>query len=278
MHPIEHLRYVARAEGADPVTLAAEAAHALGAFDGDPAGLVAAARRLVARHPAVGPLWWMCSRVLVAADPGAEGSRAARELEDDPTSGVLAAALPDEARVLIVGWPSTIVPALASRGDVEVLAADDGTGVDVGRLLGRVDVAVLDVTTEGVGAAAAVADVVLIEAGAMGPDAALARPGSHAAAAVARAAGRTVWLVAPAGTVLPSPVYAAAEAATLDDDEPWESGLDRVPLALVDRVVGPDGPVDPAAAAAAHGCPVAPELLRAARTPGSHDRGSGGVR
>ncbi|QYG93985.1 hypothetical protein HC251_17120 [Iamia sp. SCSIO 61187] len=269
MHPIEHLRYVARAGGADPVDLASEAAHALGAFDDDPAGLVAAARQLVARHRAVGPLWWLCSRVLVAPEPMAEGLAAARELEADPTDGVLAAFLPDEARVLIVGWPATVVPALARRGDLDVLAADDGTGVDVGRALARVDIPVLDVPSQGVGAAAATAEVVLLEALAAGPAAALCAPGSRSAAAVARAAGRTVWLVAGVGRVLPGPTYDACAAGAVDPDEPWEADLDVVPLDLVDRVVRTEGPVDVATGVASPGCPVAPELLVPARTPGS---------
>lgn len=270
MHPIEHLRHVARAGGVDPVDLVAEAAHALGAFDGDPAGLVAAARQLVARHPAVGPMWWMASRVLLAADAALEARRAAADLERDPTAGVLATALPDEARVLIVGWPATAVAALARRGDVEVLAVDDGTGVDVGRLLGRVDVEVVDVATEGLGAAAAAADLVLLEADAAGPGGGLCRPGSRAAAAVARAAGRTVWMVTAVGRLLPAPAFDACRAGVRDDDEPWEAGHDLVPLDLVDRLVGPDGPVAAADALARLTAPVAPELLRSARTPGSH--------
>ncbi|HYI61235.1 MAG TPA: hypothetical protein VEW93_05460 [Acidimicrobiales bacterium] len=261
---------MARARGVDPVDLVAEAAHALGAFDDDPAGLVAAARRLVARHPAAGALWWMCSRVLVAADPAAEGRRAAAEVEGDPTAAALAAALPDEARVLVVGWPGTVVPALARRGDLEVLAADDGTGVDVGRVLARVDVDVVDVPTEAVGAAAAAVDVVLIEAVAAGPAGALAARGSRAAAAVARAAGRTVWLVAPVGRVLPAPLFAACTDAVLDTEEPWESDHDLVPGPLVDRVVGPAGPVEPTEGLGRATCGVASELLRPARTPGSH--------
>lgn len=273
MHPIERLRYVARAGDADPVPLVTEAAHALGAFDGDPAGLVAAARRLVALHPTVGQMWWMCSRVLVASHPRTEARSATALLEGDPTAPLLAEALLDEARVLIVGWPPTVVPALARRGDVLVLAADDGTRVDVGRLLSRVDVTVLDVPAEGVGEAAATADVVLLEAVALGPDAALAAPGSRAAAAVARAAGRTVWLVAPVGTVLPAPVFAACTEAAIDPDEPWGSGHDLVPLALVDRVVGPSGVVEVAVGTTTAVAPVAPELLRAGRTPGSHHGG-----
>lgn len=269
MHPIEHLRYVARTGGADPVDLVAEAAHALGAFDDDPAGLVAAARQLVARHRGVGPLWWMCSRVLVAAEPRREAVAAARELEDDATAGVVAAFLPDEARVLIVGWPPTVVPALARRGDLDVLAADDGTGVAVGRALARVDIPVLDVVSQAVGAAAAAADVVLLEAEAIGPTSALAAPGSRAAAAVARAAGRTVWLVVPVGRLLPGPTYEALLAAAVDAEEPWEADRDVVPLDLVDRLVGLDGPVEVAEGLRAPTCPIAPELLVPSRTPGS---------
>lgn len=269
MHPIERLRYVARAGGVDAVDLVSEAAHALGSFEGDPAGLVAAARRLVARHPAVGPMWWMCSRVLVAADPEAEGLRATAELEADATSAVLAAALPDDARALVVGWPATAVGALVRRGDVDVLAADDGTGVDVGRVLSRVDLDVVEVPSEAVGAVAASADVVLLEAEAVGPDAALAAPGSRAAAAVAAAVGRTVWLVAPVGRVLPGPLWHACLGAAVDEEEPWEADVDVVPLALVDRIVGPDGPVD-IDVGAVTADPVATELLTPARTPGSH--------
>ncbi|HEV7721910.1 MAG TPA: hypothetical protein VGO60_11520 [Iamia sp.] len=224
----------------------------------------------MARHPAVGPLWWLCSRVLVAPDPMVEGLAASAELADDPTDGVLAAFLPDESRLLIVGWPPTVVPALARRGDLDVLAADDGTGVDVGRALGRVDIPVVDVTTQAVGAAAATVDIVILEASVAGPTSAVCAPGSRAAAAVARAAGRTVWLVTPVGRVLPGPTYDACLAGAVDPDEPWESDLDVVPLDLVDRIVGVDGPVDVATGVRTPGCPVAPELLVKSRTPGSH--------
>ena len=47
MHPIERLRYVARAAGEGPGLLAGEAAGALAAFADDPQGLVTACRRLV---------------------------------------------------------------------------------------------------------------------------------------------------------------------------------------------------------------------------------------
>lgn len=270
MHPIEHLRHIARSGGVDPVDLVAEAGHALRGFADDPAGMVAAARRLVARHPAVGPLWWMCSRVLVAPDPVAEVADSVVALDGDPTADVLRAELPDDATVLVVGWPPSAVSALARRGDVEVRAVDDGTGVDLARVLSRVDLDVVDVATQGLGEAAASADVVVIEALAAGPASALCAPGSRAAAAVARAAGVAVWLVAPTGRVLPAPVYAACRAAAVDDREPWETDIDTVPAELVDRAVGPSGVSDPASVLASPDCPVAAELLRGARTPGSH--------
>ncbi|MBA3655450.1 MAG: hypothetical protein H0W70_14800, partial [Actinobacteria bacterium] len=105
MHPIERLRYVARARGAGPTALGREAAGALAGFADDPPALVTACRRLVDRHPTDGPVWWLAARVLAAADPGSEAWRAAEELADDPTPGELAAGLPGDATVLLVGWP-----------------------------------------------------------------------------------------------------------------------------------------------------------------------------
>ncbi|NLV54873.1 MAG: hypothetical protein GXY13_04590 [Acidimicrobiales bacterium] len=283
MHPIERLRYVARSGGGDDVELVAESARALASFADDPAGLVAAARRLLVRHPTSGPMWSMAARLVTAADPWAEAAAVASAAEDDPVPAALAAALPDEATVVVVGWPVSVLAALVRRGDATVLAVDDGSGVDVGRVLARVDVEVVDVPAEGVGAAAAHADVVALEAVALGPDAAIASPGSRAAAAVARHAGGTVWLTAPAGSVVPAAVYAAGPAAALTSRPVGGGGAvgsfgsfghDEVPLDLVDRVVGPDGPVEPAEAARWAG-PLAPELLRGGSTPGTHRPGRG---
>src|SRR5687768_16760346 len=103
MHPIERLRHVARADGARPSLLVQEAASALASFGSDPAGMVTACRRLVDRHPAVGPMWWLAARVLCADDPVAEAFRAAGEVEADPTPRVLAARVPMEGAVAVVG-------------------------------------------------------------------------------------------------------------------------------------------------------------------------------
>ena len=111
MHPIERLRFVARATGADTDLLARETAGALAGFADDPAGLVMACRRIVARHPLSGPLWWLCSRVLVDA-------------------------VPDGARLLTVGWSGPLKASLGRRGDLTVLT----TGCNaVGRSRSRVD-------------------------------------------------------------------------------------------------------------------------------------------
>ncbi|MCA9793579.1 MAG: hypothetical protein KC910_17330, partial [Candidatus Eremiobacteraeota bacterium] len=75
----------------------------------------------------------------------------------DPTVDELAHALPDGARVAVVGWPDRLAQAFARRGDVEVRVIDvDGDGPGFVRHLERLDVDAVDVA--GSGAAAAVAD------------------------------------------------------------------------------------------------------------------------
>jgi len=67
-HPIERLRWAARNEGDGPRLAGLQAARALGGFNGDPAGLVTACRRLVQRQPAMGPVWWVTARMLTTPD------------------------------------------------------------------------------------------------------------------------------------------------------------------------------------------------------------------
>src|SRR5438270_648824 len=187
MHPIEHLRYVARASGADPAVVAAEAAEALTEMARmQPAGLGPACRRLIERHVTAGPVWWLSARMLREDDPVAAGRRAADELRHDPTSGHLADALAEGATTLVIGWPDVTSGGLRRRGDVEVLVVDWASEGDqfVRRLRERGSDAEL-VSESGVGPAAVVADVVLVEAMAAGPAGVLAAPGSMAAAAAA---------------------------------------------------------------------------------------------
>jgi hypothetical protein len=261
VHPIERLRHVARAGSVDDVLLVREAAAALASLGDDPAGMVTAARRLLDRHPASGPMWWLSARILSAADPLAEAWRAADELERDPTGRELALALPDDATVVVVGSSPVLLSALPRRGDLTVLVVDSYGSGD--RLLDRLvaaDVEALEVPDAGVGPAAAAGDVVVLEAALLGPTGFVAQPGARAAAAVARHAGVAVWLAAGCGRALPGRLWEAA-CARLEDDEPWDADVEVVPLELVDTIVGPGGP-SPAGEPVRADCPVAPELLK----------------
>ncbi|MBA2626082.1 MAG: hypothetical protein H0U89_10820, partial [Acidimicrobiia bacterium] len=86
MHPIERLRYVARAGSAEQRELVSEAATALGGLGDDGPGLVLSCKRLVERQPTSGPMWWLCARLLRAADPRGEAWRCVGEIDGDPTA------------------------------------------------------------------------------------------------------------------------------------------------------------------------------------------------
>lgn len=117
MHPIEHLRHVARAGLVEPGRLAREAASALIPCTADPAELVVACRRLLDRHPAAGPLWWVASTALTAAEPRNALVDAIGLLDDDPTHEY-------EAEMRLEG-PACVVRAWA-LGPVGALVTLDG--------------------------------------------------------------------------------------------------------------------------------------------------------
>ena len=83
---MERLRYVARADGAGIASLVEAAARALAGLDDDHAGLVTGCRQMVDRHPSVGPMWWLTSRMLCADRPRDEAWAVVEALESDPTS------------------------------------------------------------------------------------------------------------------------------------------------------------------------------------------------
>lgn len=264
MHPIERLRYVARAEGADPALVASEAASALAAVArGDPAGLLPACRRLIGRHLTAGPVWWLSARLLGSSDVAAEARAAAGELAEDPTGRHLAGAIPDDATVLLVGWPDVAAAALRRRGDLEVLVVDGGgEGAALARRLADAGNDVALVSDSGAAAAAVVADLVIVEARAAGPSGVLAAPGSHASAAVGSRSGASVWAVAGTGRVLPAALWEALLARFDAGGEPWERDAELVPSDLLGAFVGPEGPVGVVEGLAASTCAPAPELLR----------------
>lgn len=270
MHPIERLRYVARAGAVDPAVLVQESVGALAGLDDDPGGLLLSVRRLLARHPASGPLWALCARMLTSAEAASEGFRFAAAVEDDPTPRELAKALPDDARITVLGWPDLIGETFRWRGDVQALVIDArGEGSSFARRLQANEIDAVDVDESGLGAAAARSTVVVLEASAMGETGLLAVPGSLAAASVARTFGVAVWVVAGEGRMLPPPLWAAVLAAQPEIGSPSPSGRlsgalgaadEHVPIELVDAVIRPNGIADVETALAEPDCPPAPEL------------------
>lgn len=274
MHPIERLRYVARASGADQALLVRETAQALAAFHDDPAGLVAACRRIVDRHPTSAPLWWLCARVLTSPDGQREAWRAVDEIVEDCTPAELGLALPQDATACVIGWPELVGEALPRRGDIEVLAVDAlGEGSGLVRRLLQSGLDAVDVPTAGLGAAVAAADVVLLEAVAVGPAGFVGVSGSLAAATVARHHEVPVWLVAGVGRLLPARMWEALAARHITHAaDPWDLDEEIVALELVDQVCGPVGLDAPAVALRRTDCPVAPELFDAGNAPGTYRR------
>jgi translation initiation factor 2B subunit (eIF-2B alpha/beta/delta family) len=267
VHPIEHLRYVARAQGADPASLVEETAHALGSMRFDPAGLVVACRRVVERHPFTGPLWWLCSTVTTSAEPFEAVWELADEIRRDPTARELAANLPDDATIVTIGDPQLVGEGLVRRGDVRVLAFDaDHTASSFLRRLERHDVDIEPVDAGVAGAVIRHADVVLVEALAVDQERAIVPIGSSTVAAIAFASATPVWLVAGLGRRLPA-TYLDAMVARIDrlvdgGSDPWELEVEVLPLSLVTDVVGPVGRVPMGPPAIVAECGVAYELLR----------------
>lgn len=264
VHPIEHLRYVARARGADASTLVREAAVALGSLRADHANLVIAGRRIVERHPGAGPLWWLCARLLTSDDPSRLAWELVDEIEADPAPRTIAAALPDEATVLTIGWPDVAGEAIGRRPDLSVLCADSRfEASSFMQRLERVDVDCEPVPPEALARAAAVADLVVVEAAAACPDRILAPVGSHVLAAVARSVGTPVWLAAGIGRRLPVQyVDEIASRLVAADPAVWDLDLDDLPVSLVTHVATGEGVGDDLAAALRADAPFAPELLR----------------
>ena len=262
VHPIERLRYVARARGADAESLVRETAGALRGLGLDPSGLVVACRRIVERHPTAGPLWWLCARMLTSPEPMAAAREAVAEVAADGTVDELAAAIPDGATVVTIGWPDLVGMAVARRGDARVLAVDAGhQASSFVQRLERVDVESELVPTEAAALAIASADLVLVEADALDTTRILAPTGSALLAAAAGLSGTPVWCVAGCGRRLPAAMVAAiVDRVAQRAIDPWSQEVEALPSSLVAHVVGPRGrqPMGDVRAE----CEMAPELLR----------------
>jgi hypothetical protein len=254
--PAERLRSVTR-RSVDDDRLAAEAADALAGFASEPASLVVACRRVLAHHRTHAPLWWVCARILAAAEPAAAAHTAASELEKDRTADRLGAALPllDEGEVVAaIGWPSAFDDALIERFDIDAVAVRV-EGADPTPVLRRrrSDHAVRvvdpwDPTLDRV-------PRLLVPATAIGPERALVPLGT--ADALATITANEIWLIGGVGRVLPARLYEVLLRAREDGDD-----LEEISLQRFDRLVGPRGAERPVDAAARIDCPVVPELLR----------------
>jgi hypothetical protein len=243
VHPIERLRAVARAREVDQALLAREAAAVLGTFAGDLPGLVTSCRRLIDRHPTAGALWWACARLLAAGDVRAEARAIADDLGGEPAATTLSLDLPGGVVVAVVpdaAGGSELAYELTGWRDDLVVAHDPGA-LHVPRDEPR---------------------VLLVEAGAAGPDRFVAPAGTGEEMAAARDAGVAVWLVVDVGRRLPAPLFDALVARATGATRPAAPGssaggagplsIEVVPVAEAERVVEPRR-VD---------CPVPPELLR----------------
>jgi len=263
VHPIEHLRYVARARGGDPSSLVREAAVALGSLRADHANLVIACRRIVQRHPEVGALWWLGARLLTADDPDSLAWELADEIEADPAPRAIAAAIPDAATVLTIGYPDIAADALARRGDVRVFCADSRhEASSFMQRLERCDVECEPIPAENLARAMDEVDLVMIEALAARASRVIAPVGSHVVAAVARSVGTPVWLAVGLGRRLPPEYVAAIADEVIGDAAVWDLDVDDVPLELLTHVASTDGVSADVPAALRSDAPFAPELLR----------------
>ncbi|HET8929341.1 MAG TPA: hypothetical protein VFN21_01665, partial [Acidimicrobiales bacterium] len=123
MHPIEYLRYVARAGDAPPDWLIPEAAEALRGLIGDHQALVMGCRKLLEHHARCGPMWWLCGQVLTSRDPHRVLDDLVERFLADPTPLQLSLALVD-ATPGTADSPLIVEAALASAAGV---VARDGT-------------------------------------------------------------------------------------------------------------------------------------------------------
>ena len=264
MHPIEHLRYVARAHGADPLEVALGAADALSGIAHDPAGALVAARRLVEHHPTNAPLWSVCAHAVTSMEPYRDVDDLARKIAHDPTATQLVDALDGANSICMVGWSGHLVDALARRGDIHALVIDSlGDGQDALRYLSRHDVSCELVAPEGMASAVHYADATILSALAVGDESTLCAGGSMALAAVAYCSEQPVWMIAAEATRLPAGLYTAMVAEVHDRPDPWASGFDVVPHVLVSSVFAPGISAGLAQTLTSlQPCPNADELLR----------------
>jgi hypothetical protein len=253
VHPIEHLRYLARAAYVDAPELVSETASALHHLGADPANLLVTCRRIVEKHPTCGPLWWLCAELLTALEPRDTLRRCLESVRKDPTpahlSGHLAARFPDGGTVVVNGWSWEIAVALAQSSGFEACVVDGDNGADhMVRVLERNEVTAHLIEPRRAAAAVGESTAVLVSTAFAAPDGLWSPIGSAQLAATAYCAGRDVIATTPVGTRLPK-VFTDAMVRLVDDDtrgESWHRDIELISLGLVTTVVGGEGVEDAA--------------------------------
>lgn len=270
VHPIEHLRYLARAGYADAPELVTETASALKYLGADPANLLLTCRRIVEKHPTCGPLWWLCAEMLTSMEPRDSLRRCVDAVHGDSTpahlAGDIATRLPDGGMIVVNGWSWEIAVALCQSFGIEVCVIDGDNGADhMVRVLERNDVEAHLIDPQRAAAAVGECDAVIVSAAFAGADTLWAPIGSAQIAAVGYCAGVDVVATTPVGTRLPN-TFVDAIVRLVDDQargEAWHRDVEPVSLALLASVVGP-ARVDDAAMLLANGiraeAPAATEL------------------
>ncbi|HEV2362078.1 MAG TPA: hypothetical protein VGS21_10280 [Acidimicrobiales bacterium] len=278
MHPIERLRYVARADDAGATLVAQEAALALADLADEPGALVTAVRRLIDFHPECGPLWWVGAQVLAAESPGLAADLAVARLDEDATSEHLARDLAlhlagctrsdtgSEPPVVVVGGAGEILcaafeglaaPAVVGPS-IRVVGSPESLGREI-YLLGAGGAEVTGWPHYDPDAALDGATACVLEVSAAGAAGVVVPAGvGHLAASAARM-GVPVWAVAGVGRVLPARMFDALVERLGDSDS------EVVPAGSLSHVVTDAGSGMAGDLLSRSDCPPVPELLRRAR-------------
>lgn len=176
--------------------------------------MVLAGRRMVERHWMVGPVWWVCGRILTSVDPSREAWSLIDAFESDQTQRHMHDLL-DEAIASDSDHAPVVVGATAGGPSGFVVQVPHGTL----RTLEK-----------------------------------------------ARRSHRQVWIVTGVGRILPEAIWGGVAArfdqATDTSLDGHADGHELVPLAIVDLVIGPEGPLSGPEAVRRSDVVVAPELLR----------------
>jgi hypothetical protein len=258
VHPIEWLRAIARSDDLPHTELASEAAAALAALGGDPRGMVPACRRLLDRHPEVGPLWWTCARMLAADDPVAEAQAIQDDFAADQVGLSLALDLPSGIEVGMVGYSPLVQELALRRTDLKVCVVHNG-GISFAEVNGRgpeepnwdLDERVDDLTADMLDRVAEESHLLLVEAWAAGDSSFFTQTRIKQATLAAHRGGTEAWLVVGVGRRLPEPMFRALRQRMAETLDPWLVAAELLTPDHVTRIIEPVKIT----------CPCPPELL-----------------